>query len=80
MKNVLFTVCLLSIVTASFAQPSFLDGQRNYPNVALALKYKEDTLVKQFTAAGLKWPPRQIYIRSFKYDSQLEVWVRNTVT
>ncbi|MFX5603033.1 hypothetical protein ABTD90_21020, partial [Acinetobacter baumannii] len=28
-------------------------------------------------AAQLQWPPKQLYIRSFKYDSQLEVWVRN---
>jgi murein L,D-transpeptidase YafK len=39
---------------------------------------KEDTLKKQFAVAGLAWPAKQIYIRSFKYDSQLEVWVRNS--
>ncbi len=27
---------------------------------------------------NLSWPARQLYIRSFKYDSQLEVWVRNS--
>ena len=77
MKKVFFIVCLLFISAASFAQPSFLEAQKNYPNVALALKYREDTLRKQFATAGLQWPPKQIYIRSFKYDSQLEVWVRN---
>ena len=39
---------------------------------------KEDTLKKQFEAKGLVWPARYIYIPSFKYDSQLEVWVKNT--
>jgi murein L,D-transpeptidase YafK len=48
--------------------------------VAFALKTKEDTLKKQFAAAHLKWPAQQVYIRSFKYDCQLEVWVRNTST
>jgi murein L,D-transpeptidase YafK len=64
----------------AFAQPpaaSFIDFQKNYPRVALAYKLKEDTLKKQFEKAGLAWPAKQIYIRSFKYDGQLEVWVRN---
>jgi hypothetical protein len=34
---------------------------------------------KQFDAK-LIWPAKNIYIRSFKYDSELEVWVRNSVT
>lgn len=39
---------------------------------------KEEILKKEFTAKKLSWPARQLYIRSFKYDSQLEVWVRNS--
>jgi murein L,D-transpeptidase YafK len=41
------------------------------------LNRKEDTLMKQFHERGLTWPARYVYIRSFKYDSQLEVWVKN---
>jgi murein L,D-transpeptidase YafK len=41
-----------------------------------ALKKKQDTLMKQFKAKGLAWPVKSMYLRSFKYDSQLEVWVR----
>jgi len=40
------------------------------------LKRKEDTLMKQFRDKKLEWPAKNIYIRSFKYDSQLEVWVK----
>jgi len=43
------------------------------------LSRKEDTLQKQFEARGLKWPAKYIYLRSFKYDSQLEVWVKNEI-
>jgi len=39
---------------------------------------KEDTLIKQFREKGLVWPARYVYIRSFKYDSELEVWVKNS--
>jgi murein L,D-transpeptidase YafK len=76
---------LASIVIVFFciqatAQPSFIDYQRNFPRVADAMNRKVDTLKKQFDAAGLQWPAKQIYIRSFKYDSQMEVWVRNSTS
>jgi murein L,D-transpeptidase YafK len=69
-----------SIVVSSgiAAQYSFIDYQKSFSRVAYAAKLKEDTLKKQFAVAGLQWPAKQIYIRSFKYDSQLEVWVRNS--
>lgn len=37
----------------------------------------EDTIQKQFAEKGLKWPAKYLYIRSFKYDKQLELWVKN---
>lgn len=77
MRSVLFLIVFGLIVNISFGQNSFADMQKNYPKVALALKYRKDTLIKQFQKEGLQWPPNEVYIRSFKYDSQLEVWVRN---
>lgn len=56
---------------------TFIDFQRTLPRPGDALKRKEDTLQKQFIAKGLKWPAKYMYVRSFKYDSQLEVWVKN---
>jgi murein L,D-transpeptidase YafK len=56
---------------------NFLDYQRSIPKINDLLKRKEDTLVRQFQAKGLVWPAKFIYIRSFKYDSELEVWVKN---
>ncbi len=37
----------------------------------------EDSLKKQFEEKKLQWPPQQLYLRSFKYDRQLEVWVKD---
>ena len=68
---------LLFMAVHATAQPSFMDYQKNFPRVADALNRKTDTLKKQFAAAGLQWPAHEIYIRSFKYDSQLEIWARN---
>ncbi len=38
----------------------------------------EDSLKRQFEKQKLAWPPQAIYLRSFKYDRQLEVWVKST--
>ena len=74
------TICIIaifSLLQTLFAQPSLHESQRTNIRVMNAIKTKEDTLKKQFEKAGLQWPPKQLYLRSFKYDSQLEIWVRN---
>lgn len=58
-------------------QVSFVDFQRTMTRPAVAMENKLDTLQKQFRAKGLRWPAKNIYIRSFKLDSQLEIWVSN---
>ncbi|MEK7225922.1 MAG: L,D-transpeptidase family protein [Bacteroidota bacterium] len=59
---------------------SFIDYQKTFPRPSEALQKKQDTLQKQFADKKLQWPAKYIYIRSFKYDSELEVWVKNEVT
>src|SRR4051812_34740351 len=58
---------------------TFINYQRSIPKITDLLKRKEDTLMKQFRAKDLAWPAKFVYIRSFKYDSQLEVWVKDEV-
>ena len=65
-----------SAQTATAANINFIDYQRSFPRMNDAMKKKEDTLMKQFEQKRLAWPARYIYIRSFKYDSQIEVWVK----
>lgn len=36
----------------------------------------EDSLKRQFEKLNLTWPAQAMYLRSFKYDRQLEVWVK----
>jgi len=59
------------------AQNSFVQAQKVSFRLANALMNDEDTLQKEFRAKGLQWPAKFVFIRSFKYDSQLEVWVKN---
>ncbi len=65
-------------VSGQTAAPAFdfIEYQRSFPRISEALKKKEDTLMKQFRAKKLEWPARNIYLRSFKYDSHLEVWIK----
>ena len=64
--KLLASIGILFVCIQATAQPSFIDYQRNFPRVADAMNRKADTLKKQFAAAGLQWPAKQIYIRSFK--------------
>lgn len=90
MKNLFLPFTALLFYSGVWSQPpmqrggpsavSFIDYQRSFPRPADALKRKEDTLQKQFKERGLIWPAKFLYIRSFKYDSKLEVWVKNEVS
>ena len=69
-------------VSPLFSQTSvysvhFLDYQKSFPKISEMMSREEDTLQKQFAAKQLVWPARYVYIRSFKYDSEMEVWVKN---
>ena len=79
MKN-LWLSFFLFLSICSFGQGtqvSFIDFQRNFTRPSQAMQRKLDTLQKQFAAKGMEWPARSLYIRSFKFESQLEIWVSN---
>lgn len=82
LRALILAAAILSAGTASAqnaaASLHFLDYQRSIPKVLELLNRKEDTLIRQFRERGLVWPARYVYLRSFKYDSQLEVWVKNS--
>jgi len=85
--SALFAITLAGSVaaqTAAFtnggAYASFIEYQKTFPRADESFRKKEDTLQKQFEAKKLHWPAKYMYIRSFKYDSQMEVWVKNEIT
>ena len=63
--------------TSIFAQNSYLNSRNVSFTIPVSLTAREDSLQKEFKAKGLEWPVKYMYIRSFKYDGQLEVWVKN---
>jgi murein L,D-transpeptidase YafK len=82
MKHILTIAAMVILVGGTVsAQTStsnfnFIEYQKSFPRMNEAFRRKEDTLMKQFQEKGLPWPAKYIYVRSFKYDSQMEVWVK----
>jgi murein L,D-transpeptidase YafK len=74
----LITFPVLFITGGLCAQTSFVDIQKSSVKTAAVFSNTEDSLIKQFEQKKLAWPPQAMYIRSFKYDRQLEVWVKAT--
>ncbi len=72
--TVLVLFCCLPLLQAQNSYVSIKSGSGKAVNVFSKV---EDSLRKQFESRKLAWPPRQLYIRSFKYDRQVEVWVKN---
>jgi len=88
MKNLFFCILTCFIAISQYAQngsggnsvsavSSFIDFQKTLQRPSTALSKNEAALKKQFEDKKLIWPAKYVYIRSFKYDSQLEVWVKN---
>lgn len=73
-----WVIIFLSVCTSMVqAQNSFVDYQKSFSRVAKAFSNCEEQLKQQVLQKGLQWPVEQMYIRSFKYDSELQVWVKN---
>ena len=81
MKNHLikFTAILAIFILLHFngdAQDSYLSSNKAPYPITTILSKAEDSVVKQFKTKNLVWPPSAVYVRSFKYDRQLELWVK----
>jgi murein L,D-transpeptidase YafK len=78
MKRIIVAVLLVLSVSVR-AQQSFLENQKLFPKVGVAFREKEEALKKEFEKKGLTYPAKYIFMRSFKLDSELEIWVKNNV-
>lgn len=77
-----FLAASISAQTSTIATntgKSFIEYQKTFKRPLESSAKKEAYLQSLFQVKGLKWPARYMYIRSFKYDSQMEVWVKNTL-
>jgi murein L,D-transpeptidase YafK len=75
-----FVTCISAFYAGNklMAQTSAASIQKGLVKVSAIADIMEDSLAKQFADKKLIWPPAEVYIRSFKYDRQLEVWVKGS--
>lgn len=78
MKRLVIIVLIVLGVGKVFAQQSFLDNQKMFPKVGEAYREKEELLKKEFEKKGLTYPAKYMFVRSFKLDSEMEIWVKNS--
>ncbi len=83
LSSLLLCVAIISICIPSLAQDdaqTFRNFQFSFNRVSQAWMKYNDTLSKTFTKKGLKFPPYEIYVRSFKSNNEMELWARNDDT
>jgi murein L,D-transpeptidase YafK len=71
-----FVFLCLIITGSAMGQPSFSEPKKSSGKVVEVFNRMEDSVKKQFEKQNLVWPPAGMYVRSFKYDRQMEVWVK----
>lgn len=76
---VVILVCIAIFFTTNLFSQTYFAGSKGYSKNPVSNKL-EDSLKKQFKEKKLAWPPQSVFIRSFKYDRVLEMWVKNKNT
>lgn len=71
-----FLLIGLAISLAGHSQNSLMEVQKSSYKMTDVYNRMEDSIKKEFAKQKLNWPPHEMYVRSFKYDKQLEVWVK----
>ncbi len=79
LQNVL-SICLLVLVLSTHAQSSdsFKSKQLQHQRVKEAYQSKWENLQKSMSALHISPNDYDIYLRAFKKDQKLEVWIKNT--
>nr|MBA3673410.1 hypothetical protein [Chitinophagaceae bacterium] len=79
LKKLLLIILIYTTPAISFSQTSYEDYKGTSFKTADIFNKKEYDLKKEFVKKGLAWPAKYVYIRSFKFDGELEVWVKNDI-
>jgi len=70
------TFCLLFVFSLGYSQ-SFKEQQMKYPRVKAAYTEKWENLKKEITKKGIDAGSFEIYIRAFKHNEILEIWLKS---
>ena len=72
-RSLLLTASLC-VSHAHAESPESVAAQQD--RVAAARKARGEIVRQRFTDAGLAYPPREIFLRAFKHEMELELWAR----
>lgn len=81
-KSLLFVLSIGLVFTGVFAQSPYegssatVSAARTFKGASLFSKV-EDSLRKELKEKGFQWPLKYMYVRAFKHEKQLEVWLKN---
>jgi len=74
--------CLFLVINIpAYAQDDsigFRNSQLSYGHVSQSWKKYNDTLSREFRKKGIAYPPKDIFLRAFKSQNELELWARNS--
>jgi murein L,D-transpeptidase YafK len=77
-KKFVTATCVCMLYTVCNAQGAYVEPKKTVTKIAGVPSTVEDSLRKQFEDKKLVWPPQEMFVRSFKFDKMLEVWVKAT--
>ena len=83
MNRILTLFCICAFAFNANAQDdaqTFRNFQFSFTRVSQAWMKCNDTLRQVFSSKGLAYPPKDIYIRSFKSNNDMELWARDSDT
>jgi murein L,D-transpeptidase YafK len=78
-KILYLALACIAIFSPALKNPgsSFAEQQLQNPRVAVAKKEKESVLKQLCKEKGIVYPVKNIFIRVFKKEAELEVWAKN---
>ena len=74
----LIACCCASVLLAQDDSASFRSAQFASSRVSDSWKKYNDTLAKEFKKKNVAYPPKDIYLRAFKSQNEMELWARNS--
>ncbi len=78
MKQALWlTILFMTILSEPAAAQNFKSQQAKFARVQTAIAEKEATVKKLFADKKLAYPPKEIFLRAFKREQVIEVWVKD---
>lgn len=68
---------LAATVGAGPTQAQEPKSERPAPRLRAALANTQGALERHFAERGLPFPPREVFLRAFKHERELELWAKN---